>query len=297
MYRVDTSTAAASLPAPGATGDQGYFQSGNPLAGTPATVPGADWFNAVQEELMNVVVQGGLVPDKIDRTQVFTAIQNLVLSLGGGALLPIFPLVETSDNKLSVLAGSGAVAVATGQTFIWRGSRRMDTSDYLEADRTFAIVANTTYHLRWTQSGGFVLNNVTDIVYNPSALPETDQSFDSTYDDLLVARVVTDGANSPTIASLRNAAILRGRMEGTTSSVIHDGLRTWSLDWARSPDWSRSWSVTKGDDAHHMVQTLEVTSATRYGIHHKASYLLQSGGFNGLSDGFGDSNYDLTAEA
>ncbi len=78
MFRVDTSTAVTSQPTPGPAGTQGYFQSGNPQTGTPATIPGADWFNIVQEELANLVEYYGLTLDKTDQTQLRQAIRAAI---------------------------------------------------------------------------------------------------------------------------------------------------------------------------------------------------------------------------
>ncbi len=77
MNRVDTSTAVLSLPAQEEQGDPGYFTKGNPGTGLAATVPGQDWFNAVQEELMAIIEAAGLTPDKTDTTQVLQAITQL----------------------------------------------------------------------------------------------------------------------------------------------------------------------------------------------------------------------------
>lgn len=77
MNRVDTSTAVLSLPAQEEQGDPGYFTKGNPGTGLSATVPGQDWFNAVQEELMAIIEAAGLTPDKADTDQVLEAINIL----------------------------------------------------------------------------------------------------------------------------------------------------------------------------------------------------------------------------
>lgn len=76
MHRVDTATAVTSLPAVQAAGTPGFFVKGDPTVPTAATSPGPDWFNMIQEELYNVVVQAGLTPDatKADFTQVYDAI-------------------------------------------------------------------------------------------------------------------------------------------------------------------------------------------------------------------------------
>jgi len=79
MQRVDTPSAISSLPAQEPAGTPGYFTKGDPAQSVPATVPGQDWFNAVQEELMAVIEEPGITPDKATTNQVLTALQMLGL--------------------------------------------------------------------------------------------------------------------------------------------------------------------------------------------------------------------------
>ncbi len=75
MQRVTRSTAVATLPAPPAgAGAPGYFSGGNPGTGTPATIPGYEWCNSVQEELISIVLAAGLTPDANDLAQVLAAL-------------------------------------------------------------------------------------------------------------------------------------------------------------------------------------------------------------------------------
>lgn len=68
MHRIDTSTAA-----PG-----GFFTEGDPLIPTPATKVSAAILNAVQEEISYVIESAGLVLNKADNTQLYTAINLLI---------------------------------------------------------------------------------------------------------------------------------------------------------------------------------------------------------------------------
>jgi hypothetical protein len=67
MHKIDT---------PGNVANQ--FTDGNPGTGTPATVVDDDWLNAVQDELVNVVLDGGLSLVKATHTQVRDAIRALI---------------------------------------------------------------------------------------------------------------------------------------------------------------------------------------------------------------------------
>lgn len=77
MQRVRTTTAASVLPAIKHAGTPGYFTEGVPGT-TPATVPGQDWFNAIQEELIHLITYAGLTSDGTDLQQVRKAIEALV---------------------------------------------------------------------------------------------------------------------------------------------------------------------------------------------------------------------------
>lgn len=81
MFRIDGPTAAAALPTPAAvSGTPGYFTEGDPSTSTPPTTVTADWANMTQEELMAVVLAGGLTPDKTDHTQLLQAMQALFVA-------------------------------------------------------------------------------------------------------------------------------------------------------------------------------------------------------------------------
>lgn len=78
MHRVDTATSVPALPAQDAAVVAGYFTKGNPATGVPATVPGADWFNAVQEELVSIIAAAGVALDRTAHNQVLTAINTII---------------------------------------------------------------------------------------------------------------------------------------------------------------------------------------------------------------------------
>jgi hypothetical protein len=92
MQRVTRSTAAGVLPAiPASPGSPGYFTGGDPIAGVPATVPGYEWFNGVQEELIAAIVGAGVTPAAATLTQLRQALRraaggNVSLVTGTGAI-------------------------------------------------------------------------------------------------------------------------------------------------------------------------------------------------------------------
>lgn len=78
MQRTKRSTAVAVLPSPPAGGTPGYFAQPNPQGGVPATIPGYEWYNNVQEELLAVIEGQGLAASDTDRTQLRQAISKMI---------------------------------------------------------------------------------------------------------------------------------------------------------------------------------------------------------------------------
>lgn len=88
MFRIDDPSAVAVLPTPPAEGTEGYFTDGNPEGGIEATIVTPAWCNGVQEELMKVIEEAGITPDKTDNTQVWQAIQTMITEAAVSSSFP-----------------------------------------------------------------------------------------------------------------------------------------------------------------------------------------------------------------
>jgi|GEM_PF-1119979 len=104
MQRVKTATAVTSKPAYSESGTPGYFTKGDAVAAIPATVPGQDWYNMVQEELRNLIVAAGLTPSATDDTQLAQAI---------AALIAAHNVAETAHEDIRALIEGIVIPVAT----------------------------------------------------------------------------------------------------------------------------------------------------------------------------------------
>lgn len=105
MFQTDQASAASSIPTPASPGTQGYFTNGNPATGVAATIVDADWLNMVQQELVNVVLGGGIALSKTTYNQVLAAIKRLcqsttVLADTGAAN------AYTATNAVPLVAGT-----------------------------------------------------------------------------------------------------------------------------------------------------------------------------------------------
>ena len=263
------------------------FRDENVLAGVAGTELLALWLNGVQEELLAVIEAAGIEPDPQDWTQLLQALQMLFAPDAGNDVtqpmartyMPIHPEALTADGKLSVTAGAGSVTVADGQGFVHRGVFGVLTTDWDAAARTFVTAASKTYHLRWTWdvgggTGAFALRDLADAGYNPGALGEGHPSFDSAYDDMLIARVVTDGANAVTVTPLVNKGRLSYSALQSFGSPPFNTVNAWRGDWSFPLDWSRSpkyalaphSKTTDAGQATDYDQVVHVTAADRYEV-------------------------------
>lgn len=77
MHRIDDPSAVTAIPVPLQPGTPGYFTDGSPTIGEDATIVRADWANAVQEEICNVIESAGITLSKTDRTQLLQALAKL----------------------------------------------------------------------------------------------------------------------------------------------------------------------------------------------------------------------------
>ena len=170
----------------------------------------------------DVISSAGVTGPDGDLTKLRRAIEALIAAATGGGTaddyilmtqarnrLPIFPDVQNVDGRIGVTAPStGTVRLAGGVEFLHRGIFRVTTTQ-----TDFATDASKTYHLRWNPNDGFVLRDLASGTYNPSTLSESNVAFDSTYSDMLIARVITNSSNVATITTLANKSRLRLRGE------------------------------------------------------------------------------------
>lgn len=207
-------------------------------------------FHRIESEIGAVISHAGLTPSDSTFDQLRVAIASMISAATGdgdteqflllsqaAARLPVYPEILSADGRLNVsIPATGTIRLPGGVSWIRRGVVAMTT---VETD--FNTVASKTYHLRWTLGAGYVLKDLADPAYNPGTLGENNPAFDSTYDDMLIARIVTNSGNLATITNLANkhdlstAVIVEGtdlRQVGANGS---NALVNHTLSWGRKP--------------------------------------------------------------
>lgn len=195
---------------------------------------------------------------------------QFVLFSQARARLPIFPDVQTADGKLTVTAPStGTIRLAAGATFLHRGIFPVTT---VQTD--FPTDPSKTYHLRWDPTNGFRLLDLASGTYNPSTLAETDAGFDSTYDDMLVARVVTNSSNVATITTLVNRHNLFRFAREVVPVTANNGApgaagekALTAVNWARTPGYQIASNVAGSNTTGFLDYDFNIylNGLTRYG--------------------------------
>ena len=202
-------------------------------------------------ELKSVLDAAATTNDSATTDNVLRAIRGLIAeaipdaAATGGfksaaqlrATLPHYPNVTTGGGKLTVTSPSdGTVRLAGGGSFVHRGVEAITT---VETD--FATDPTKTYHLRWRPDTGFSLFDLADVAYNATAAAETNAAFDTTMDDMLIARVVTSSSNVANVTELVNLDRhgFTASQEGTNPRNVGQNGAAFEFDfawnWGRRP--------------------------------------------------------------
>lgn len=207
-------------------------------------------FRRLESELGNLMTHAGIVHTDDNYTGVKDAVLALIAAATGGGTaedyilmaqartrLPIYPEILNVDGRIGMTSpGVGTVRVPGGVDFLHRGIYPVTT-----AQTDLLTDPSKIYHCRWNSVDGFTLKDLANVGYNPSSLVETNSGFDSTYDDMLIARIVTTAGNVATITNLSNKDRLSYEELLTLTGIVNsDGQSAYgtlisTFDWARTP--------------------------------------------------------------
>ncbi|HHX3372197.1 TPA: hypothetical protein ACU9LL_002032 [Citrobacter freundii] len=113
MFHLDNNSGVSAMPPVGAvqsSAPRWYTEGGG---GTPASYPGADWYNIIQAELLNLLSAYGINPNKSDFNQLQHAIEEAISqnATANSALLTAIAALVTSANKMPYFTGTDKVAM------------------------------------------------------------------------------------------------------------------------------------------------------------------------------------------
>ncbi|CAB5645793.1 hypothetical protein AB6H26_14710 [Providencia hangzhouensis] len=108
MFGLDNSSGVNVMPtiAPNSSQDPLWFTEGG--SGLAASYPGQDWFNQIQAELLNILKEAGLSPEKGKLNQLTLAIKKINKE--------IYPLVQKLGDSNSAVMSQKAVSEAISES-------------------------------------------------------------------------------------------------------------------------------------------------------------------------------------
>lgn len=246
-------------------GEKRYPETSEKAAGFPCGPADQDLFNGMfyrlEAELGELITYSGITPTDARFTQVRESIMALIdAAVGSGdtaqfvlmsqarSRIPIFPEVQRDDGLIAVTAPSiGIIRVPGNITFTHRGVFNVTT---IETD--FSTNSNKIYHIRWNPTDGYQMKDLSDLAYNPSSLDESNIAFDTLFDDMLIARVVTNSSNFSTITNLSNKSRLgysedreRSTLGVVSETSAYGGNSIVKRDIVFDLNWSRKPIVTE----------------------------------------------------
>lgn len=236
---------STDVPDYGGSGVGGDNYAKNSANCAETTILDSDDFNFIIDNLRRAIRGMGVSDDNInDPSMLLKAIQSANQTKNN----PAFPEVLTPNNTLSITDNAnGTLTIDAGQEWLWRGLSKLSTDSFSISDRTFSTVADKTYHLRWNATGtgnatpeGTYPNGKFELM-DMDGLVEEDRIYDTKFDDMLVALVLTDSGNNPTISLLENKKDLfeSGSYvdDAPTDSGQNSAVGSFSfpLAWARTP--------------------------------------------------------------
>lgn len=250
MFHLDNNSGISSMPAPAAAQSNStrWFTEG---AGTGVpSWPGQDWFNIVQAELLNVLIDAGIAPEKAKFNQLSLAIKALVSS---DAFLKV--------NLFSELKDAGASAQATARTNFGLGSAATrntgtsgDTVPLLSGINTWS--AEQVFNGRVNIKGGLELFHETpyiDFHFGNSNEDYTSRIIESAKGTLTaIANWLVNGTlTSKGLATLQSGADISGRYANISVNGMGLLIRPATAGYAtyimcQDADGSNLWYIGKG---------------------------------------------------
>ncbi len=116
MFYVDNPTGVPVMPPVAAELSKTtlYFTEGG--NGIPPTYPGPDWFNIIQSELLEILRQANIKPDKNTTNQIMTALKKLFITNSGSA--SAIAGLTGQNNTFPYFTGEDTMALTPLSAFV-----------------------------------------------------------------------------------------------------------------------------------------------------------------------------------
>ncbi|WP_096975683.1 phage tail protein [Escherichia coli] len=268
MYHVDNNTGVPVMPPVAAEYSKTtlYFTEGG--NGIPPTYPGPDWFNIMQSEMLEILRQANIKPDKNTTNQIMTALKKLFITNSGSA--GAIAGLTGENNTFPYFTSEDTMALAPLSAFV-RGILGKTTADeFIDAlslrdtvDKASRAVPDTRKVNDMPLSSDITISNISGNVGTATRLQTARR----------INNVLFDGTSDITISSTDPGAARDFRY---TSEVFHNPGGN-EISWTfRAP----SGCVLSGIN----VQDTGSNSADNIGgVYYKQTQIYINGGWRTVS--------------
>lgn len=131
MFYVDNPTGVPVMPPVAAVSSLAtlYFTEGG--NGIPPTYPGPDWFNIIQSELLEILRQANIKPDKNTTNQIMTALKKLFITNSGSA--GAIAGLTGQNNTFPYFTGKDTMALTPLSAFVRSILGKNSASEFIKA--------------------------------------------------------------------------------------------------------------------------------------------------------------------
>ncbi|HAV9747784.1 TPA: phage tail protein [Escherichia coli] len=214
MFHVDNPTGVPVMPPVAAELSKTtlYFTEGG--NGIPPTYPGPDWFNIIQSELLEILRQANIKPDKNTTDQIMTALKKLFITNSGSA--GAIAGLTGQNNTFPYFTGEDTMALTPLSAFV-RGILGKNTAgEIIEAlslretvNKANSAVPNTRRINGMALSSDITISNISGNAGTATRLQTARR----------INNVPFDGTSDITISSTDSGAVRDFRY---TSEVFHN---------------------------------------------------------------------------
>ncbi|HFU8034892.1 TPA: phage tail protein [Escherichia coli] len=214
MFHVDNPTGVPVMPPVAAELSKAtlYFTEGG--NGIPPTYPGPDWFNIIQSELLEILRQASIKPDKNTTDQIMTALKKLFITNSGSA--GAIAGLTGENNTFPYFTGEDTMALTPLSAFVRGILGKTTAGEFIDAlslrdtvNKANSAVPNTRRVNGMALSSDITISNISGNAGTATRLQNPRR----------INNVLFDGSSDITISSTDSGAVRDFRY---TSEVFHN---------------------------------------------------------------------------
>ncbi|EEW0910800.1 TPA: phage tail protein [Escherichia coli] len=268
MFHVDNNTGVPVMPPVAAELSKTtlYFTEGG--NGIPPTYPGPDWFNIIQSELLKILEEAGITPDKADTGQIMAALKKLFITNSGSA--GAIAGLTGENNTFPYFTGEDEMALTPLSAFVRDILGKTTADEIIDAlslrdtvNKASSAVPNTRRVNGMPLTSDITISNISGNAGTATRLQNARR----------INNVLFDGTSDITISSTDSGAV---RNFQYTNEVFHNPGGT-EITWTfRAPSGCQLSGI-------YVQETGDNTADNIGGVYYKSAQIYINGSWRTVS--------------